>query len=98
MGSEFILWTTSNGYLTVSSIKRNIHNVCWAEQEGLSPPSGENLGTLVRQSIHRLKPVKFLKGVRDLRCNPKSSVAQNRHTTFFYIYHIDFGLCDRSRD
>ena len=41
---------------------------------GLLPPSGEKLETLVRQSIHRLKPVKISKCVRDLRCNPKSSV------------------------
>ena len=31
---ELVLWTTSNRCLTVSSIKRNINNVCWAEQEG----------------------------------------------------------------
>ena len=68
MGSELILWKTSNGCLTVSSIKRNINNVCWAEQEGIVTPSGEKPGTLVRQSIHWLKPVKILKGVRDLRC------------------------------
>ena len=41
--------------------------------------------------------VKMLKGVRDLRCNPKSFVAQ-RDTLDFYTYHIDFGLCDTSRD
>ena len=75
MGSQLVLWTTSNGCLTVSSIKRNINNVCWAEQEGTVIPSCEKLGTLVRQSIHRLKPVKLLKGVKDLRCNLKSSVA-----------------------
>ena len=40
------------------------------------PSLGEKPRTLVRQSIHRLKPVKMLKGVRDLLCNTKSSVAQ----------------------
>ena len=35
-------------------------------------------------------------GVRDLRCNPKSSVAQKN--THGYGYHIDLELCDRSRD
>ena len=66
-------------------------------KKGLLPPSGEMPETLVRQSIHRLKPIKMLKGVRDLRCYPKSSVAQ-RDTLDFYIYHIDFRLCDRSQD
>ena len=33
-------------------------------------------------------------GVRDLRCDPKSYVAQNKT----HSYHIDFELCDRSRD
>ena len=33
-------------------------------------------------------------GVRDPRCDPKSSVAQNKT----HGYHIDFELCDRSRD
>ena len=66
-------------------------------KKGLLPPSGEKPGTLVRQSIHRLKPVKMSKGVRDLRCNPKSFVAQI-DTLDFYIYHIDFGLYDRSQD
>ena len=66
-------------------------------KKGLLPPLGEKPRTLVRQSIHRLKPVKMPKGVRDLRCNPKIYVAQ-RDTLDFYIYHIDFGLCDRSRD
>ena len=42
-------------------------------------PSGEKLGTL---------------GVRDPRCNPKRSVAQNKT----HGYHIDFELCDRSCD
>ena len=98
MGSEFVLLMTSNGCLTVSSIKRNIHNVCWAEQKGNATLSGEKSGTLVTQSIHRLKPVKMSKGVRDLHCNLKIYVAQKRHTRFFYIYHIDFGLCDRSQD
>ena len=84
MGSEIVLWTTSNGCLTVSIIKININNVYWAEQEGIVTPSGEKPGTLVRQSIHRLKPIKMSKGVRDLRCNPKSSVAQ-RDTLDFYI-------------
>ena len=98
MGSDLILWTRSNGCLTVSSIKRNINNVCWAEQEGVvTPPSGEKPRTLVKQSIHRLKPVKMLKDVKDLRCNPKSFIAQ-RHTLVFYIYHIYFKLCDRSQD
>ena len=66
-------------------------------KKGLLPLSGEKPGTLVRQSIHRLKPIKMSKGVRDLQCNPKSIVAQ-RDTLDFYTYHIDFGLCDRSRD
>ena len=66
-------------------------------KKGMLPPSGEKPGTLVRQSIHRLKPVKMLKGVRDLRCDPKSSVTQ-RDTLDFYIYNIDFGSCDRSQD
>ena len=61
MGSELVLWTTSNGCLIVSSIKRNINNVCWVEQEGTVTPSGEKPETLVRQSIHRLKPVKMSK-------------------------------------
>ena len=39
---------------------------------------------------------KFYVGVRDLRCNPKSFVAQKN--THGYGYHIDFELCDRSRD
>ena len=39
---------------------------------------------------------KFCVGVRDPRCNPKSSVAQKN--THGYGYHIDFELCDRSRD
>ena len=89
--------TTSNGCLTVSSIKRNINNVCWAEQEGTVTLSGENIGTLVRESIYWLKPVKMSKGVRYLRCNPKSSISQ-RDTLDLYNYHIDFGLCDKSRD
>ena len=66
-------------------------------KKGLLPPSGENPGTLVRKSIHWLKAVKMSKGIRDLRCNPKSSIAQ-RDTLDFYIYHIDFELCDRSQD
>ena len=66
-------------------------------KKGLLPPSDEKPGTLVRQSIHRLKLVKISKGVRDLRCNPKSSVAQ-RDILDFYICHIDFRLCDRSWD
>ena len=33
-------------------------------------------------------------GVRDPRCDPKSYVAQNKT----HDYHIDFELCDRSRD
>ena len=33
----------------------------------------------------------------NMRCDPKSSIAQ-RDTLDFYIYHIDFGLCDRSQD
>ena len=66
-------------------------------KKGLLPSSSEKPGTLVRQSIHRLKPVKMSKGIRDLQCNPKSSIAQ-RDTLDFYIYHIDFGLCDRSCD
>ena len=63
----------------------------------LLPPSSEKPRTLVRQSIHLLKPVKMSKGVKDLRCNPKSYVAQ-RDTLDFYTHHIDFKLCDRSRD
>ena len=39
---------------------------------------------------------KLCVGVRDPRCNPKSSVAQKN--THGYGYHIDFELCDRSRD
>ena len=39
---------------------------------------------------------KFCVGVRDLRCNPKSSVAQKN--THGYGYHIELELCDRSRD
>ena len=39
---------------------------------------------------------KFCVGVRDLRCNPESSIAQKN--THDYGYHIDFELCDRSRD
>ena len=66
-------------------------------KKGLLPPSGEKPRTLVRQSIHQLKLVKMSKGVRDLRCDPKSYVAQ-RDTLYFYIYHIDFGLSDRSQD
>ena len=66
-------------------------------KKGLLPLSGEKLGTLVRQSIHRLKLVKMSKGVRDLRCDSKSSFTQ-RDTLDFYIYHIDFGLCERSQD
>ena len=59
-------------------------------KKGLLAPSGEKPGTLVRQSIHRLKPEKMSKSVKDLRCNLKSSIAQ-RDTLDFYIYHIDFG-------
>ena len=33
-------------------------------------------------------------GVRDPRCDPKRSVVQNKT----HDYHIDFELCDRSRD
>ena len=33
-------------------------------------------------------------GVREPRCDPKSSIAQNKT----HGYHIDFELCDRSRD
>ena len=66
-------------------------------KKGLLPPSGEKPRTLVRQSIHRLKPVKMLKDVKDLRCNPKSFIAQ-RDTLDFYIYHIYFRLYDRSQD
>ena len=55
--------------------KKNINNMCWAEQEGTVTPLGEKVGTLVRQSIHRLKIIKMSKGVRDLQCNPKSFVA-----------------------
>ena len=33
-------------------------------------------------------------GVRDPQCDPKRSVAQNKT----HGYHIDFELCDRSRD
>ena len=87
MGSELVLWTTSKGCLTVSSIKRNINNVCWAEQEGIVTPLGEKPRTLVRQSIHWLKPVKMSKGVRDLWCNPKSYVAQKRHPRFLHLSH-----------
>ena len=81
----------------VSSIKRNINNVYWVEQEGTVNPSDEKPRTLVRQSIHRLKLVQMTKGVRLMWCNPKSSVTQ-RDTLDFYIYHIDIGLCDRSWD
>ena len=35
-------------------------------------------------------------GVRDSRCDPKSYVAQKK--THGHVYHIDFGLCDMSRD
>ena len=66
-------------------------------KKGLLPPSREKPGTLVKQSIHRLKPVKMLKGVRDLRCDPKIYVAQ-RDILDFYIYHIDFKLCNGSQD
>ena len=34
-------------------------------------------------------------GVRDRQCDKKSSVSQRRHS---HGYHIDFELCDRSRD
>ena len=77
--NELILWTTSNRCLTVSSIKRNINNVCWVEQEGTITPSGEKPGTLVRQSIHRLKPLQMSKGVRNLRCNPKVLLPKETH-------------------
>ena len=43
MGSELVLWTTCNGYLTVSSIKININNVCWEEQEGTVTPRVKSL-------------------------------------------------------
>ena len=41
---------------------------------------------------------KFCMGVRDPRCNPKSSVAKKKKNTHGYGYHVDFELCDRSRD
>ena len=40
--------------------------------------------------------VKFCVGVRDPQCNSKIFVAQKN--THGYGYHIDFELCDRSRD
>ena len=39
---------------------------------------------------------KFYVGVKDPRCNKKSSVAQKN--THGYGYHIDFDLCDRSQN
>ena len=66
-------------------------------KKGLLPPSGEKPRPLVRQSIHQLKPVKMSKDVRDPQCDSKSSIAQ-RDSLDFYIYHIDFGLCDKSQD
>ena len=39
---------------------------------------------------------KFCMGVRDLRCNPKSSVAQKK--THGHVHHLDLELSDRSRD
>ena len=38
----------------------------------------------------------FCVGVRDPRCNPKSSVAQKK--THGQVYHLDLELSDRSRD
>ena len=38
---------------------------------------------------------KFCMGVRDLRCNPKSSVAQEK--THGHVYHLDLELSDRSQ-
>ena len=39
---------------------------------------------------------KFCMGVRDLRCNPKSSVAQKK--THGQVYYLDLELSNRSRD
>ena len=39
---------------------------------------------------------KLCMGVRDPRCNPKSSVAQEK--THGHVYHLDLELSDRSRD
>ena len=39
---------------------------------------------------------KFCLGVKDPRCNPKSSVAKEK--THGHVYHLDLKLSDRSRD
>ena len=39
---------------------------------------------------------KFCMGVRDPRCNPKSSIAQKK--THGHVYHLDLDLSGRSRD
>ena len=54
-------------------------------KKGLLPPSGEKPGTLVRQSIHQLKPVKMSKGVRDLRCNRNVMLPKETHYIFTLI-------------
>ena len=41
-----------------------------------------------------IRKVMLNMGVRDPRCDPKRSVTQNKT----HSYHIDFELCDRSRD
>ena len=38
---------------------------------------------------------KFCMGVRDPRCNPKSSIAQEK--TYDHVYHLDLELSDRSQ-
>ena len=65
-------------------------------KKGLLPPSGEKPRTLVKQSIHWLKPVKMSKVYQT--CDVIRKVLLPKETLDFYIYHIDFGLCDRSHD
>ena len=84
--------------ISLHETEKKKHNVCWAEQEGdRYPPQVKTLEWWL-DSVSIGESPKNVERCKGPAVRSEKFCCPEKTHDYFYIYHIDFRLCDRSQD